>query len=244
MKVVTLLSGGLDSTTLLYWLKYGKSAGLNDIWDISAVRAIGFNYGQRHVKELEIAGAFCSSTMTEFSVADLSNLGKLLPGSSQTDDSIKVPHGKYDEDSMKATVVPNRNMIMLSIAIGHAIAHGYDAVAYAAHAGDHTIYPDCRPEFAKLMDMVAKLCDWKEIEVLRPFINYTKADIANLTKSFVMNPFHTWSCYEGLDRHCGRCGTCIERREAFYVAGIEDKTQYSPSAPPLEDLVKNQWRPY
>src|SRR6266567_8268550 len=138
-KVVVLTSGGMDSTTLLYYhIKEGD-----------AVRAIAFNYGQRHANELRFAKQNAETAKVPLEVVDMSFLAKLLPGSSQTDLNVPVPEGHYSEDSMKATVVPNRNMILLSIAVGHAIGMKMDFVSYAAHAGDHAVYPDCRPKFAK-----------------------------------------------------------------------------------------------
>ena len=231
MKVVALLSGGLDSTTLVEYLIRSKHQ----------VSALGFNYGQRHRKELLVAKGIAARIGISYEVVDLSPLAKLLPGSSQTDDSVPVPEGKYDEESMKATVVPNRNMIMLSIAIGHAIAHDCEAVAYAAHAGDHAIYPDCRPEFVEKMGEAAALCDWKKVMIFRPFINMTKADIAGLGVTYDGEYHRTWSCYAGREKHCGKCGTCIERREAFYLAGVNDPTEYEDGTPSIERMVANNW---
>jgi len=139
---------------------------------------------------------------------------------------VAVPDGHYEDENMKQTVVPNRNMIMLSVAIGHAVAEEFDAVAYAAHGGDHAIYPDCRPEFANAVAQCALLCDWRQIELLRPFINMTKADIAARGAELGV-PFDlTWSCYKGREKHCGTCGTCVERREAFQLGSVSDPTEY------------------
>ncbi len=215
--VVPIYSGGLDSTVLLYLLT-SKGATL---------KPLSINYGQRHVKELESAQEFCERLGLDLEIADLSGIKHLLTGSSQTSPDVAVPHGHYEEESMKATVVPNRNMIMLSIAIGYAISQGFGFVAYGAHGGDHAIYPDCRPEFAAVMDAAAMLCDWQQVRFLRPFISASKADIVVLGDSLGV-PLHlTWSCYEGGDVHCGRCGTCTERREAFQLAGVEDLTDYA-----------------
>jgi 7-cyano-7-deazaguanine synthase len=131
---------------------------------------------------------------------------------------------------MKQTVVPNRNMIMLAVAIGHAVSLKFDSVAFGAHAGDHAIYPDCRPVFASAMDVVAQLCDWQAIRLLRPFIGYSKADIVRIGHELGVPMQLTWSCYKGGDLHCGKCGTCVERREAFQLAGVSDLTQYEPAA--------------
>jgi 7-cyano-7-deazaguanine synthase len=127
---------------------------------------------------------------------------------------------------MKATVVPNRNMILLSIAIGAAIAKKLDYVAYAAHAGDHAIYPDCRPEFARDMGRVASKCDWRPIKLLRPFVKMSKAWIIGHGKELGVDYSKTWSCYEGGALHCGRCGTCVERILSFKEAKVDDPTTY------------------
>jgi 7-cyano-7-deazaguanine synthase len=205
------------------------------------VRAIAFDYGQRHSVELDHADLMATDKGIPFVVADVSCMAELLPGSSQTDKKVAVPEGKYDEDTMKATVVPNRNMIMLSIAIGHAIAHKCDAVSYAAHGGDHAIYPDCRPEFADAVNACAALCDWHKVELVRPFITISKADICQRGNELGVDFSKTWSCYKGEDEHCGRCGTCVERREAFYLAGVTDPTIYGPSAPSVEQMIQNDW---
>lgn len=216
MKTVLIFSGGMDSTTLLYWLKFlGRD-----------VSCLGINYGQRHGKELAAAEQIALEAGVDFKVADLSGLKALLGGSSQTDDSVPVPEGHYAEESMKKTVVPNRNMIMLSVVAGHAISLGAQSVAYAAHSGDHAIYPDCRPEFADAMDRALGLCDWSKVSLERPFVGMSKADIARLG-GLLNVPFRkTWSCYKGGERHCARCGTCVERILSFHEAKIEDPTEY------------------
>lgn len=127
---------------------------------------------------------------------------------------------------MKATVVPNRNMILLSLAAGHALSIGFDTIAYAAHAGDHTIYPDCRPEFANAMETALNLADWEPLRLHRPFVNLTKKDLVQLGDQLGAPLHKTWSCYAGRDLHCGKCGTCVERKEAFSLANITDPTKY------------------
>jgi len=215
MRTVLIYSGGLDSTVLLYHL---RAEG-------HEVRGLGIDYGQRHRRELEAAAAICRQLGIEYRIADLSTLRPLLGGSALTDD-LAVPEGHYTDETMKQTVVPNRNMIMLAVAIGWAVSLRYDAVAYAAHAGDHTVYPDCRPEFAEAMDRAAALCDWHRVRILRPFIDKTKADLVRLGASLGVPFERTWSCYRGGEYHCGRCGTCVERREAFALAGVADPTKY------------------
>jgi len=143
---------------------------------------------------------------------------------------------------MKATVVPNRNMILLSVAAGWAISSEFDRVAYAAHSGDHAVYPDCRNEFADALDATIRLADWREVSLYRPFVDYAKADLVKLGAELGVPFEKTWSCYKGLDLHCGRCGTCIERREAFHLAGIHDPTYYSADAPSLEEMVACNWK--
>ena len=159
-------------------------------------------------------------------ILEFPELGSLLGGSSLTDESIDLPEGHYEEESMKATIVPNRNMILLSLAAGHALSIGFDTVAYAAHAGDHTIYPDCRPEFASAMENALGLADWQKLGLHRPFVDKTKADLVRIGHELGVPFESTWSCYAGRDLHCGRCGTCVERKEAFALAGIADPTEY------------------
>jgi len=231
-KIVVLLSGGMDSTVLAHHL--------ND--QGHELRALAFNYGQRHVREVQAAEAQADILKIPFSIADLAGLRDLLPGSSQTDPTVAVPTGHYTAENMKATVVPNRNMILLAIAVGHAIAHGCDAVAYAAHAGDHAIYPDCRPEFVDALQLAVNLCDEKHIDLERPFIRMTKNQIVSLGQALHVPFQNTWTCYVGGSLHCGRCGTCVERREAFFLAGIEDPVKYAKDAPSTESLVKSNWR--
>ena len=215
-KVVAIYSGGMDSTVLLYHLRFQG-------YD---VRALSVDYGQRHIKELDCARTICRVIGIPHEVADLRGITHLLKGSSLTDADVEVPEGHYAEESMKATVVPNRNMIMLSVAIGYVISLKAQFVAYGAHAGDHTIYPDCRPEFAAAINTVALLADWHQVELLRPFIRLTKAEIAKRGAELNV-PFElTWSCYKGGEHHCGLCGTCVERAEAFKMAGLQDPTDY------------------
>ena len=216
MTTVLIYSGGLDSTVLLYDL---RSRG-------DRLHALGIDYGQRHRRELESAKAICGELGIAYLIADLRGIRPLLVGSALTDD-VAVPEGHYADQSMKLTVVPNRNMIMLSVAIGWAVSMKADAVAYAAHAGDHPIYPDCRPAFTELMQQAAGLCDWHRVELIAPFIDKTKSDIVRIGAALAVPFDKTWSCYKGGDVHCGRCGTCVERREAFAQAGVNDPTAYA-----------------
>ena len=231
-KTVLIHSGGMDSTVLLYKL---LDAG-------HEVSALSVDYGQRHKKELECAASLCGELGVEHRIADLTALNPLLAGSSLTSPEIEVPEGHYAEDNMKATVVPNRNMILLSVATGWAISNGSESVSYAAHSGDHAIYPDCREEFAEGMNHVMGLADWHHVALNRPFVNLTKADIVKIGSELGVPFERTWSCYKGGELHCGRCGTCVERREAFYLAGIEDPTVYADTAPTIEEMIANNWR--
>jgi 7-cyano-7-deazaguanine synthase len=217
MLTVAIFSGGMDSTVLLHDLLHAGDE----------VLALSVDYGQRHRVELERAERIAAKLGVEWRVADLSRIAPLLAGSSQTSGDIPVPHGHYAEESMKQTVVPNRNMIMLAVAGGWAISRKADRVAYGAHAGDHTIYPDCRPEFATAMDHALGLADWHKIELYCPFLKLTKAQIAARGAELGVDFSLTWSCYEGGDIHCGRCGTCHERREAFERSGVPDPTEYA-----------------
>lgn len=216
MKIVVVLSGGLDSSTLLADLH----AQGHDLL------ALSVNYGQRHRLELYAAEAIADTYGVPWHLANLEAVRDLLGGSSQTSAAVPVPHGHYTDESMKQTVVPNRNMILLALAGALAISRKAQAIAYAAHAGDHAIYPDCRPAFTEALAPAFALANWEPVELLTPFITWMKADIvrrgAHLGVPFVT----TYSCYEGGAQHCGQCGTCVERREAFTLAGVEDPTVY------------------
>jgi 7-cyano-7-deazaguanine synthase len=208
----------MDSTTLLYEL---RASG-------HGILAIGFDYGQRHRKEVVAARILAMQAEISYTLVNLAELGRLIgSGSALVDRGIPVPDGHYASDSMKATVVPNRNMIMLAIATGYAITHKAEAVAYAAHAGDHTIYPDCREEFADHLGKAVALCDWNPIQLLRPFVGLTKAEIVTRGAQLGVPYEQTWSCYRGEQVHCGICGTCTERKEAFANSGVPDPTIYA-----------------
>jgi len=217
LTTVITLSGGLDSAVLLWQLLGGGDR----------VLALSVDYGQRHRVELDHAARLAAAAGVRHEVADLRGVGRLLSGSALTDPAVDVPSGHYASDSMKQTIVPNRNMILLSVAAGWALAEGADRVAYAAHAGDHTIYPDCRPVFAEAVAAAIALADWRAVELVRPFIAMSKADLVRRGAALGV-PFElTWSCYRGGKRHCGTCGTCVERREAFELAGVGDPTVYA-----------------
>lgn len=218
MKTTLVCSGGLDSVSLAHVLA--------DQGHLS--RLVSFDYGQRHTKELDFAAACATRLGVPHHLIDLRSVGATLTGSALTDD-LDVPDGHYEEETMKVTVVPNRNAIMLTIAYGIASAQGDDTVATAVHGGDHFIYPDCRPDFTDAFDTMqrAALDGYAQVALHVPFVHRSKADIV-ADGARVNTPFdQTWSCYKGGDLHCGRCGTCVERREAFDLAGVPDPTLYA-----------------
>lgn len=224
-KPIVLFSGGLDSTVLL-WRERQKHP----------VKALSFNYGQRHSKELEHAIYFCNEHLIEHEVCDLGFpviprhnwkvVADLIASGSQTG-NVPVPEGHYAEESMKQTIVPNRNMIMISIAVGWAVATSSQKVMWAAHAGDHAIYPDCRPLFFEtLRDAIVVGNEWTPVALSAPFIHLTKAEIVKMGYALKAPMELSYSCYKGQERHCGKCGTCVERKEAFQLAGVPDPTLY------------------
>lgn len=217
MKAVVVCSGGLDSVTLAHRMAHDQS--LDSL--------ISFDYGQTHKKELGYAAECAQRLGVSHRIVDLRDVGALLNGSALTGDA-EVPEGHYAEDNMRVTIVPNRNAIMLAIAFGYAAARKADAVATAVHGGDHFIYPDCRPDFAQAFEKMQSLAldGYARIALLTPYIHSSKADIVADGAGLDVPFSQTWSCYKGEDEHCGRCGTCVERLEAFAVAGVEDPTRY------------------
>lgn len=216
-RVVVIHSGGLDSTTLLYHL----------LAEGHEVRSLTVLYGQRHQRrEVDAAAEVCRLLGVPRRVVDLSALAGLFGQNALSDPSVAVPEGRYEPQSMQLTTVPNRNMVFLSVALAWAVSLEFDAVAFGAHAGRSTPYPDCKPEFAEAMDRVASLCDWKPVRVLAPFVGWSKAQIVRRGAELSVPFEHTWSCYQGGVRHCGRCGTCIDRKEAFAEVGYTDPAEY------------------
>ncbi|GAA5217947.1 7-cyano-7-deazaguanine synthase QueC [Corallincola platygyrae] len=189
------------------------------------VYALSFDYGQRHVKELEVAAAVCKELNVPHKVVDISAINSLIGGSSLTDD-IEVPEGHYEEESMKSTVVPNRNMILLSLAVGYAVSLKAGKVFYGAHSGDHAIYPDCRPEFVLKMNEVAKIANYEEVEIFSPYLNESKIDILTDGLKMSLDYSKTWTCYNGREKACGKCGACVERLEAFEKNNAVDPLPY------------------
>jgi 7-cyano-7-deazaguanine synthase len=223
MRTILIYSGGLDSTTLLYCL---RQAG-------QQVSALSVHYGQRHVEELRYAEVLCRRLAVPWMCLDLQTITPLLQGSSQTDASIPVPEGHYTAASMALTIVPNRNMVLLSIAAAWAVSQGADAVAYAAHAGDHAIYPDCRAAFVEAMRAALGVCHVPGLQLLTPFLTWSKGQIVAKAIALGVNLAETWSCYapiaqqDGSFIHCGRCGTDVERILACQEAGVLDPTIYA-----------------
>jgi 7-cyano-7-deazaguanine synthase len=217
MKTIVICSGGLDSVSLAH-----RIAG-----EQTLIGLLSFDYGQRHRKELDYAAACAKRLGVPHQIIDIRPIGSHLTGSALTD-NIDVPDGHYAEETMKATVVPNRNAIMLAIAFGLAAAQKADAVAVAVHGGDHFIYPDCRPGFIDAFQTMqdAALDGYASVKLQAPYVNATKADIVTDGAKHGTPFAETWSCYKGGARHCGRCGTCVERREAFHLAGVADPTEY------------------
>jgi 7-cyano-7-deazaguanine synthase len=218
LKTIVICSGGLDSVTLAH-----KVAHEHELLGL-----ISFDYGQRHKKELGFA-AHCAKTLgVSHDIIDIANVGRLLSGSALTD-NVAVPDGHYAEESMKITIVPNRNAIMLTIAYGVAASRKADAVGTAVHGGDHFIYPDCRPGFIKSFGHMQNeaLDGYAALKLYAPFLNMTKADITAEGARLGMDFSQTWSCYKGGEIHCGTCGTCVERQEAFALAGVDDPTLYN-----------------
>lgn len=211
---VLILSGGMDSVTLLY-----------DYQDRIAL-AISFDYGSKHnAREIPFARLHCERLGIRHITIPLSFMTTYFK-SSLLQGGEDIPEGHYADDNMKSTVVPFRNGIMLSIAVGVAESNGLKCVMMANHGGDHTIYPDCRPEFVESFNHAAQTGTFVGICLLSPYTNLTKADIARRGKQLGIDYSETWSCYKGGEKHCGKCGTCVERREALAAAGIEDATAY------------------
>ena len=219
---VAIVSGGLDSVTMLYHL---YDNGMRPY-------VLSFDYNQKHAKELDFARLAAERLGLSWTLIDLSSVGELLAGASSSlvNDSVAVPEGHYAADTMKATVVPNRNMMMAAIATSVCIAQDGYWVAAGPHNGDAAIYPDCRPVFWHSLEDSIRRANEGFLPIgwhfKLPFIYASKGDIALEAKRLKVPVELTWSCYKGGDRHCGRCGTCVERLEAMDFAGIVDKTKY------------------
>ncbi len=219
LKTVILCSGGIDSVTLAH-----KVAAEREL-----VRLLTFDYGQRHAKELEYAARTAQRLGARHDVVDIRALAQFLSSSSLIAGAVDaIPDGHYAQETMKSTIVPNRNAIMLTIAFGIASGMKAEAVGIAVHSGDHFIYPDCRPAFVDAFRTMQEkaLEGMGEVELFAPFVHTTKAGIVTEAARLGVPFAETWSCYKGGAHHCGRCGTCVERAEAFHLAGIPDPTVY------------------
>ncbi len=211
---VIIVSGGMDSTTLLY-----------DRRDEIAL-AISFDYGSNHnAREIAYAEMHCKRLGIEHITIPLDFMHKYFR-SSLLEGADAIPEGHYADENMKSTVVPFRNGIMLAVAAGVAESRNLTKLLIANHGGDHTIYPDCRPEFISAMDSATNAGTYVGVRVVAPYTNITKGDIARIGKKLGIDYSETWSCYKGGEKHCGKCGTCVERKEALAYAGIEDTTEY------------------
>lgn len=211
---VIILSGGMDSVTMLY--DYKDSIAL----------AVTFNYGSKHnEREIAFARLHCERLGIKHVIIPLDFMQQYFK-SSLLIGGEDIPEGHYDDDNMKSTVVPFRNGIMLAIAAGLAESNGLKHVMLANHSGDHAIYPDCRPGFVSAMSDAIANGTYDGIDISAPYTNITKTDIARRGAALGLDYSETWSCYKGGEKHCGKCGTCTERREALRDAGIEDTTEY------------------
>lgn len=217
MKVVVLVSGGMDSVTALH-----AAAREHEV-----VAGLSFDYGSKHNhRELPFADWHCRQLAVPHEIVALEFMDRLFKS-----DLLKsggaIPEGHYEAENMKRTVVPFRNGILLSIAAGYAESAGAEGLVIAAHSGDHAIYPDCREDFMRPMAGAIRAGTYAGIEVLRPFIDLRKEGIAAIGAGLGVDFARTWSCYKGGEAHCGECGTCVERKEAFALAGLPDPTVYA-----------------
>ena len=211
---VIVVSGGMDSTTMLY--EFADEIAL----------AVTFDYGAKHgSREIPLAQMHCKRLGIEHIVIKMDFMQRYFR-SSLLSGGEDIPEGSYDDENMRSTVVPFRNGIMLSIACGLAESRGLKRLMIANHAGDHAIYPDCRPAFVRAMSEATQEGTYDRIRIDAPYTHLTKGEIARRGKQLGLNYAETWSCYKGGDKHCGKCGTCVERREALAEAGVEDPTVY------------------
>jgi 7-cyano-7-deazaguanine synthase len=218
-KVVVVFSGGMDSYTVLH----------KAVREGFEVLPLTFNYGQKHNKEIEYAKHACIALGVIPKIVDITAINQLLTGSSLTSD-IEMPEGHYADDNMKSTVVPNRNMILLSLAVGYAVSSDANKVFYGAHAGDHEIYPDCRPEFVEKMNSVCAIANYEPVEIVTPYLALNKTDILREGLAMGLDYGRTWTCYNGREKACGKCGSCVERLEAFSENQMSDPLDYEEIA--------------
>jgi 7-cyano-7-deazaguanine synthase len=209
--IVILYSGGMDSSVALY--QYSQQIRL----------AVSFDYGSKHNKiEIKYAAKNCKQLGIEHRIVEI-DLNKMGFVSDLLQSGGDIPDGHYEDENMKKTVVPFRNGIMLSIAAGIAESMDCSKLLISNHAGDHAIYPDCRPDFIQSMSDAIRFGTYNKVEIMAPFTNLTKREIALKGKEIEVPFENTYSCYNGQEIHCGTCGTCTERKEA--LAGF-DKTEY------------------
>lgn len=213
---VVIYSGGMDSYTVLHRaLREGRE-----------VHALSFDYGQRHARELEVASRVCRTLGVPHQVVDIRAIHGLIDASALTDARRELPDGDYAEENLAATVVPNRNMILLSLAIAKAVNIGAGRVDYGAHGGDHMLYPDCRPAFVEAMNAVAGIANFQAVEIHTPYLRAAKAEILAEGLAMGLDYADTWTCYQGEALACGRCGSCRERLAAFADNDATDPLPY------------------
>lgn len=211
MTALVVLSGGMDSVTALAWAHHLHGT----------VDALTVDYGQRHRREIDAARRQATVYARNHDVVDLSGVGALLSGSALTDD-VEVPTGHYADETMRATVVPNRNAILANVAAGVAVARGHDTLVLGVHSGDHAIYPDCRPEFVQALTALLAVANYDPIRVEAPFLYADKEAILRVGYALGVDYSNTWTCYVGGGRPCRECGSCVEREEAFDAYGARD----------------------
>ena len=220
-KVVVIFSGGMDSFTVLNKLHQESKY---------TIYALSFDYGQRHKKELEYAARVCAGLHISHKVVDITAIAALFDSSGcslmASSDAPEIPEGNYQEENMKSTVVPNRNMILLSLAVGYAVSLGANKVYYGAHGGDHAIYPDCRPEFVHKMNDVCAIANYEAVEIVTPYLHASKTKILSDGLAMGLDYSLTWTCYNGREKACGKCGSCNERLEAFAENNAKDPLEY------------------
>ncbi|RBI67498.1 7-cyano-7-deazaguanine synthase QueC [Vreelandella sulfidaeris] len=215
---IVIYSGGMDSFTVLH---RALREGLN-------VHALSFDYGQRHARELDTARQVCAALGLPHQVVDIRAIHSLIDNSALTNPDQPMPQGNYAADNLNDTVVPNRNMILLSLAIAKAVNIGAERVDYGAHGGDHVLYPDCRPEFVEAMNHVAGIANFEPVKLHAPYLYASKADILREGLAMGLDYRLTWTCYEGRELACGVCGSCRERLAAFAANGVTDPLGYNP----------------
>lgn len=214
-RIILIYSGGLDSTVLLHYLLQKKE------YEVSA---LSFHYGQKHNRELEAAQKTCASLSISHKISKIP-LDTLFQ-STLLESGGDIPEGHYEEESMKQTVVPMRNLIFASIGSGYAASQGIKKIALAVHGGDHAIYPDCRSEFFDSLQKTVHLADWNEVDIEVPFVNKKKDEIVKIGIELGVDFQNTWTCYKGGEKSCGKCGSCVERLEAFEKNNENDPLQY------------------